>query len=116
MYDNAIQGQLGFSLYLSSRYLKELGVALQRLGIPTRYKGPVVEEHKFEPPRLYLRPDERHVFVCAVPMDGIFLYWCARNPQWWFTWGRNETLLICPAIDMSKAARIIGKDYGAVQR
>src|SRR5918992_2060017 len=113
MYDNTIHGQLQFSWYLSTRYLQELGLALQLIGIPTRHQGPkLAEEFEFEPPRLYVDPDEIHVFVCALPfvVDGMFLSFNALNPQWWFTWRRNQTSPICRATDMRKAAQIIGKE------
>jgi hypothetical protein len=119
MLDHTVPSDLRLSLYLSTRLLQELELALQLMGVPSVYVRPGVEGIAF--PRLYVgcmeadlqgddgaEPDE---FVCSVPFAS-----CPRDssspasdPEWWFVWWGDKTLPICKATNMRQAARIIAE-------
>jgi hypothetical protein len=48
-------------------------------------------------------------FVCAVPFTPSAQRpsWAAPDPEWWFMWWGDQTMPICEATDMSRAARVI---------
>jgi hypothetical protein len=124
MLDHTIPGDVRLSLYLSTRFLQELSIALQLIGIPSAYVRPGIAEAPF--PRLYagFTEDELEAleemneaavevedFVCAVPFVLNEGSRCRTDsdPQWWFIWWADQTLPICPATDMNEAARIIAE-------
>jgi hypothetical protein len=107
MLDHTIPSEVRLSLYLSMRFLQELQVALQLMGVPSIYVRPGIEGVAF--PRLYVgcmeddlqgddgaEPDE---FVCCVPFAS-----CPRDAsspasdlEWWFMWWGDELVPICVA-------------------
>jgi hypothetical protein len=117
MPDNTLPAEIRLSLYLSTRLLQELQLALQLLGIPARYDRPGITGIGI--PRLVVNPaeedeetfevDETDDVICALPMvhKTLRLSWTDLDPQWWFMWWGDEPLPICQAVDMNKAARII---------
>jgi hypothetical protein len=113
MVDNTVPSEARLSLYMSVRYLRELETALRLIGIPARYERPGM--HEIMLPRLYVEhPDHGELadVVCAIPRvsDGRRLAWEAADPEWWFMWWKRQAgtrELICRALDMTHAARLI---------
>jgi hypothetical protein len=114
MLDHTIPSDVRLSLYLSTRFLQELSLALQLIGVPSAYVRPGVEGVDF--PRLYvgfaedeLEGTELDDFVCAMPFTPMAQSPSrnARDPEWWFMWWGDQTLPICQATDMKQAARVI---------
>jgi hypothetical protein len=111
MADNTISSELRLPLYISSRYLKELDLALQLIGMPTRYERP--GSGGIVLPRLYVEHPARRCpdkAICALP-------WLLESakPEWWFEWfGSREDIRdrICAATDLPYAARIITERLG----
>lgn len=104
------------------RFLQELELALRLIGIPSAYVRPGIEEVAF--PRLYVGCTEDELeafdvtdearaelggFVCAVPfaLNEQRRCWADPDPEWWFMWWGDQTLPICQATDMRRAARVI---------
>jgi hypothetical protein len=114
-YDNAIPDEVRLSLYLSTRYLQELELALTLLGVPCTYVRPGLGCYAL--PRLYvgftddapeaLRKAEN--FICALPfvLNSQWLSWNGLDPEWWFAWSGDPTTPICQATNMQQAARVI---------
>jgi hypothetical protein len=122
MLDHTIPCEGRLSLYLSARFLQELQVALQLIGVRCAYVRPGIEGVVF--PRLYLgftegeletldATDEANAeldeFICAVPftLNEQRHCWTDPDPEWWFMWWGDQTLPICQATDMRRAARVI---------
>jgi hypothetical protein len=109
MLDHTIPSEFRLSLYLSTRLLQELSLALRLIGVPSAYIRPGAEGVVF--PRLYVgcADGELDDFVCAVPLSSRAHCPCrsARDPEWWFMWWRDQTMPICEATDMKQAARVI---------
>lgn len=119
--DNSLPPEVRLSLYLATRFLQELQLALQLIGIPSAYVRPGIEGIVF--PRLYVGFTEDELerwgetddgtelddFVCAVPFAPKARHpcWAARDPEWWFMWWGDQTMPICEATDMRLAARVI---------
>lgn len=92
--DNIDPADHRLSLYLGTRYMTRLQAALQHVGLPTRYARPGA--HGIDRPCLYV-----HHPVHDVPLEAI----CVKP---WFEWQRAGEL-ICPAIDIPKAAQLIAE-------
>jgi hypothetical protein len=121
MLDHTIPSEVRLSLYLSARFLQELELALQLIGVPSAYVRPGIEGVVF--PRLYVgftedelegwgETDdgaERDEFICAVPftLNEQRRCWTDPDPEWWFMWWGDQMLPICRATDMRRAARVI---------
>jgi hypothetical protein len=121
MLDHTIPSDYRLSLYLSSRFLQELSVALQLIGIPSAYVRPGIEGVVF--PRLYVGFTEDDLeggdrmddgtrlddFVCGVPFapPAQRPSWTAPDSEWWFMWWGDQTMPICKATDMKQAAQVI---------
>jgi hypothetical protein len=122
--DHTIPSEVRLSLYLSARFLQELGLALQLIGVPSVYVRPGIEGVAF--PRLYVGCTEDELdaldgadearaeldeFICAVPftLNEQRRCWTDPDPEWWFMWWGDQTLPICQATDMRLAARVIAE-------
>ncbi|HZB30337.1 MAG TPA: hypothetical protein VE465_09245 [Streptosporangiaceae bacterium] len=119
--DDTIPAEIRFSVYLSTRLLQELQLALQLLGVQCAYVRPGVEGIHF--PRLYLSsttyetrvPDKEDAitlldyFVCVVPLPLPVQHHFRLVPavEWWFMWWGDVLMPICTATDMQYAARVI---------
>lgn len=115
-YDNTIALDVWPSLYLSSRYLQELEIALRSVGIRTRYERPGLDGIVI--PRLYVEHPEHGELsqaLCATPLRTN-----SRGLEWWFEWRsftpcdcseciRTELERICRIGDMSTAAQLIAQ-------
>jgi hypothetical protein len=116
MYHNVIAGESNLSLFLCTRYLQELEIALRLTGIRTCYERPGMQGIYW--PRLCVENPEHgwmDEVICVVPLllDG-------PNPTWWFEWRslvpcacsyckEADRQRIYPATDMTKAAQIIAE-------
>jgi hypothetical protein len=114
---DTIPDESRLTLYLSTRYLQELEVALQLAGVRTRYERPGVDG--IELPRLVVEHPAfgwMNEVICALPLllEG-------PNPQWWFEWRSfvscrcpdcvdKKPERICVAKDMIQAARLIAEE------
>lgn len=110
MLDNTIPGAVRLSMYLASRYLRELQVALQLVGVSVSYERPGFGGIGL--PRLRLPHGEADKAIYAIPRlpCGQRMEGDTSDPQWWFVWSPAERLRpICPAVDMNQAARIIAE-------
>jgi hypothetical protein len=138
MLDHTIPSDVRLSLYLSARFLQELKLALQLIGVPSTYIRPGVEGINF--PRLYVgcsayepkaleeadgiaeqvdEPPEKAAgtavvldeFICAVPLPFHGQHHSRLVPalEWWFMWWSDLLLPICQATDMNEAAWIIAE-------
>jgi hypothetical protein len=101
---NALPAETRLSLYVATRLLGELQVALQLIGLATRYERPGAQG--VEQPRLYVshpagESAEEAVRVTAQPAGGPD---CER----WFEWER-ESERICPTSDLPGATRLIAE-------
>jgi hypothetical protein len=109
MLDRTIPSDLRLSLYLSTRLLQELSVALQLMGVPSVHIRAGIGGVAF--PRLYVGctdddlqgRDERAElddFVCSVPFAS-----CPRppssppsDPEWWFVWWGDQVRHEAPGV------------------
>jgi hypothetical protein len=128
MLDHTIPSEVRLSWYLSARFLQELQLALQLIGVPSAYVRPGIEGVVF--PRLYVGFTEDELetfdatdkasaeldeFICAVPftLNEQCRSWTDPDPEWWFMWWGDQTLPICQATDMKHAALVIAEQlYG----
>jgi hypothetical protein len=109
MPDSTIPDESRLTLYLSTRYLQELELALRLAGIRTRYERPGIEG--FDLPRLVVEHPAfgwMNEVICAMPMllEG-------PNPEWWFEWHKpwkDTRERICLAVDMTSAARLVAQE------
>jgi hypothetical protein len=109
-------------VYLATRLLQELQLALQLMDVESSYVRPWVEGICF--PRLYLGSPTYEpkvpetveggitllsYFVCAVPLPLPGQHHSRLVPAvgWWFMWWSDVLIPICPATDMWYAARVI---------
>ncbi|HEX6470996.1 MAG TPA: hypothetical protein VF069_17990 [Streptosporangiaceae bacterium] len=106
MVENAIPGEARLSLYISSRYLQELGVALRLIGIASRYERPGIGGLPL--PRLCVpHPGRLGTAIYAIPRSA-----CGAAPQWWFEWTSCRggwRRRICSVTDLPYAARVIAE-------
>jgi hypothetical protein len=107
MVGNTIPSEMRLSLYISTRFLQELELALQLIGIPARYERP--GSGGIIPPRLNVEHPQGCVekAICAYP-------WLLESAEteWWFEWFGSRGDIrerICPATDMPRAARTIAE-------
>jgi hypothetical protein len=129
--DDIIPQEVRLSLYLATRFLQELKLALQLIGIPSTYIRPGIDGVIL--PRLYVGCTEYDLhawkmaeqadepsgkadgigeldnFVCALPfsLNDQRRSRTAPELEWWFTWWGDQALPICQARDMRQAAQVI---------
>jgi hypothetical protein len=139
--DDIIPADIRLSLYLAKRFLQELQLALQLIGVPSAYIRPGIEGVVF--PRLYVgsttyepkalevaddreepvaeppgkaedATDEFDFFICAVPLPLPGQHHSRLVPalEWWFMWWSDLLMPICQATDMKYVARVIADQLG----